>query len=54
MTSVYSSNQPPLDHIAAINGSATKPAIPSKPSYGVDSPLGLISSLPFSPLYVSQ
>jgi hypothetical protein len=51
-TSIYTSSSPPLDHIAAINASASKPPIPSQPSYGIDSPLGLVSSFPFSPLYV--
>ncbi|KAJ7862319.1 methyltransferase [Mycena leptocephala] len=51
-TSIYTSSSPPLDHIAAINASASKPPIPSQPSYGIDSPLGLVSSFPFSPLYL--
>ncbi|KAJ7199021.1 putative methyltransferase [Mycena pura] len=52
-TLIYTeSSSSPLDHIAAINASPTKPPVPSQPSYGIDSPLGLVFSNALSPLYL--
>ncbi|KAJ6564552.1 putative methyltransferase [Mycena capillaripes] len=51
-TSVYTSPSIPLDHIAAINASSTKPSVPTQPSFGIDSPLGLVASAALSPLYL--
>ncbi|KAF8210915.1 putative methyltransferase [Mycena galopus ATCC 62051] len=51
-TSIYTSLSPPLDHIAAINTSSTKPSVPAEPSFGVDSPLGLVASFALSPFYL--
>ncbi|KAJ7242439.1 putative methyltransferase [Mycena rebaudengoi] len=51
-TSVYTSLPPPHDHIAAINASSTKPSVPTQPSFGVDSPFGLVASFALSPLYL--
>lgn len=49
--SIYSdSGQKPDDHIQH-NLILNRP-IPSDPSYGIDSPLGLVSSLFFAPLYL--
>lgn len=50
MESVYRDSERPENHIARLN--ADTRAVPSKPSYGIDSPLGLLASSIFAPLYI--
>lgn len=51
--SVYGTAQPaPEDHIQTINQSGKKPEALDKPSFGLDSPLGLLASGLTAPLYL--
>ncbi|UNI18760.1 hypothetical protein JDV02_005013 [Purpureocillium takamizusanense] len=51
--SIYTTSPPPEDHIATLAASPEHlPPIPSQPSYGIDSLLGLAASLILSPLYL--
>ncbi|KAJ5620592.1 hypothetical protein N7510_004576 [Penicillium lagena] len=50
MESVYSEGEKPQNHIARLNSDSR--AVPSKPSYGIDSPLGLLASSILAPLYL--
>ncbi|GAD95934.1 methyltransferase [Paecilomyces variotii No. 5] len=52
MSPIYTTPTPPPNHIAHIATTAPNRPIPHKPSYGIDSPLGLALSNLFSPLYV--
>jgi SAM-dependent methyltransferase len=49
---VYENSQPPEDHITTIRSSPDRPKTPSKPSFGIDSPAGLVYSSFLSPLYL--
>lgn len=48
--SVYSTGKEPKNHIEQLR--STNRSVPSKPSYGMDSPLGLLASSVLSPLYL--
>ncbi|KAJ5832212.1 hypothetical protein N7474_000523 [Penicillium riverlandense] len=50
MESVYPDREQPENHIARLDGDTR--AVPSTPSYGIDSPLGLLASSILAPLYV--
>jgi SAM-dependent methyltransferase len=50
--SIYKTHPFPEDHILGLQGADSKPKVPSKPSYGVDSPLGLLASNITAPLYL--
>ncbi|OAQ77291.1 methyltransferase [Purpureocillium lilacinum] len=51
--SIYTTSPPPEDHIATLAASSSpQPPIPQQPSYGLDSLVGLVSSLVLSPLYL--
>lgn len=47
---MYHVSEPPINHIAELQFTARR--VPSKPSYGLDSPLGLVLSNVFAPLYL--
>ncbi|KAL1847325.1 hypothetical protein Plec18167_001402 [Paecilomyces lecythidis] len=49
--SIYTTPTPPPNHIAHIASNTPNRPIPHKPSYGIDSPLGLALSNVLSPLY---
>ncbi|UJR38574.1 hypothetical protein I4U23_031240 [Adineta vaga] len=50
--SLYRVSTIPIDHIKVFRQQSESPEIPSTPSYGIDSPLGLIASLWSAPLYL--
>ncbi|KAK9444722.1 methyltransferase [Metarhizium brunneum] len=43
---------PPTNHITDIASSPSRPPAPAEPDFGLDSPLGLLSSLAAAPLYL--
>lgn len=49
---VYKEAEQPLDWIAHIRSSSEAPERPSKPTYGLDSPLGCLASNIGAPLYI--
>jgi SAM-dependent methyltransferase len=49
---IYNCSPPPHDHVATIRASGAQPDPPKKPSYGLDSPMGLVLSNIASPLYL--
>jgi ubiquinone/menaquinone biosynthesis C-methylase UbiE len=50
---VYETAQPAVeDHIQSIGQSANKPETPTKPSFGLDSPMGLLASNITAPIYL--
>ena len=50
--SIYNCDPPPQDHVAIIRASGTQPDALKKPSYGLDSPKGLMLSNVAAPLYL--
>ncbi|ATY62797.1 methyltransferase [Cordyceps militaris] len=50
--SIYAIDPPPVNLIHSIAHSGSPPPTPSSPSYGIDSPLGLVLSSLFAPLYL--
>jgi SAM-dependent methyltransferase len=51
--SIYNTaNQPPENYMATISASPSKPSAPSEPDFGLDSLLGLVSSMITAPLYL--
>lgn len=50
MSSIYATDYPPENHIAQLL--LTNRTAPHKPSYGMDSPLGLLASNFLAPLYL--
>lgn len=51
-SNIYRVETPPSDWIQTIKSSADAPPTPSKPSYGLDSPLGCLASNIGAPLYI--
>ncbi|OAA67681.1 methyltransferase [Cordyceps fumosorosea ARSEF 2679] len=49
---IYNVDPPPVDLIRSIVTSPSPPPTPAKPSYGIDSPLGLLLSCFAAPLYL--
>lgn len=49
---IYATDPPLKDEIEALGASVNPPKTPSKPSYGIDSPLGAVGSLITAPLYL--
>jgi SAM-dependent methyltransferase len=49
---LYSVFPPPPNYVATLRSSSPHPQIPPKPSYGIDSPLGLVPSSFCVPLYL--
>ncbi|KAE8389098.1 hypothetical protein BDV23DRAFT_194730 [Aspergillus alliaceus] len=49
---IYTTSPPPKDHIHDIKATSPNRLIPPKPSYGIDSPLGLVSSNILAPFYL--
>src|SRR4051794_26944356 len=50
--SLYQVSPAPVNHIEAFRQQPNPPSIPSSPTYGIDSPLGLVLSFFTSPLYL--
>lgn len=50
MATIYNVAEPPVNHCNALQSTARK--VLSKPSYGIDAPLGLIMSNVLAPLYL--
>lgn len=51
-TTIYTTHPPPPDHMLTIARSPNPPPVPSSPSYGIDSLLGLLLSFLAFPLYL--
>lgn len=49
---LYGTAEPPEDHIQSIRRSSDKPETPAKPSFGLDSPKGLLASNVTAPVYL--
>ncbi len=50
--SIYQVSPAPVDHIDFFRQQSNSVSIPSSPSYGIDSPLGLAASLWTAPIYL--
>jgi SAM-dependent methyltransferase len=50
--SIYKAESPPKDWIKHMRSSSNPPATPTKPAYGLDSPMGLLASNIAAPLYL--